>query len=207
MFHKGFVYCPQSCHELEPVNSPCLTGGLSFPPPQSFPRCHTYISLYVLPCGLVGQVYVLKVSETKKQVPRKLHISPGSLRPFKKFFAFNFPLAVRNVNTMISLIGVFRSKEALKEIIPSSGQPGPSGPVEFLETQSMVWWPRLWAGSPWQEIGDISRLQLVFDKKKMWIPMLCKIEMSGLSLIFLLKYSVPGPSMCHFRVLELETKS
>lgn len=190
MLHKGFVYRPQSCHALEPVNSPCLTGGLPFPPPQSSPHCHTYISLHVLPCGLVGQLCVLKVSETKNQVPWELHIFPGSLRPFKKFFAFNFLLAVRNVNTMISLIGVFRSEEALKEIIPSSGQPGPSGPPEFLETQSLVWWPRLWADIPWQEI-DISRLQLVFDKKKIWIPALCKIEMSGLSLIFLFS----GPSI------------
>lgn len=85
----------------------------------------------------------------------------------KVFLLVIFPLAIRNVNTVFSLIGVFKSKEALrKSLYPqvSRGRHGLLSP----------WRLSFWSGGPgcelvgiaWQEIGAISRPQFVVDNKR-----------------------------------------
>lgn len=86
---------------------------------------------------------------------------------FKVVLLLIFPLAIRNVTIVCSLIGVFKSKEALKKS---------HCPLVSLGLHGLLssWRLRVWSGGPvcelvgiaWQEIGAISRPQLAFDNKR-----------------------------------------
>lgn len=123
-------------------------------------------------------------------------VVPSSMKLLPCFLLLIFPLAIRNVNTVFSLIGVFKSKEALRKSLCRQVSRGHHGLLSSWRLS--VWSDGLGCelvGIAWQEIGAISRPQLVVDHKRLWTLTLCKIEMSGLSLFFLLKCSVSGLSI------------
>lgn len=196
LLHKDFCSLPPVLPWARACEPSLSHWRVVIPSSTKLLPCHTSISSMSFHVGWVGQVCVLEVSETENQDFRNYSFSLEAWGHFKSFLLVIFPLAIRNVNTVFSLIGVFKSKEALrKSLYPqvSRGRHGLLSP----------WRLSFWSGGPgcelvgiaWQEIGAISRPQFVVDNKRIWTLTLCKIEMSGLSLFVLLKCSVSGLSI------------